>query len=513
MPGPMENRPERAKSRASRISLKYYTRPDRFYRARFGISLIITLLAIGVTAFSFWASQGSLAASRHFRLSSLASPGPVAKPHALFEARCEACHRTAESLNPERSASIFHASGTTSAKCMDCHRSGPHHPNSKVESAAACASCHEDHNGRDNNLTVMADLHCTSCHKDLGPSQVSPSDRSTLAITSFNPGNHPEFRVHRATEKKPQQLKFNHALHLAPGQNLTPGGKALVLYKQLSTADQVRYGLEDKSIENLAVSLNCNSCHHSEPDDPFLVGLNIREPLKNPLPVKFERDCAACHPLSISADEKKTTTARHGLQLGDLAEELQGFAFQELAKEKPSLLEKNVTAVEIPGKKPVLVDANLKNEVSKKVDHYLELLIGVNWRVNGPNGKRGCVECHEFEKSADQNLPFSVKPPAPTTIALTAARFDHSRHALVDCKSCHEAGASKAASDMLLPKIENCFSCHSEKGLSRGASASAGSSCVTCHGYHDLGPGVHAKNLTKPVSEFPEAIQSLLKQQ
>jgi hypothetical protein len=65
---------------------------------------------------------------------------------------------------------------------------------------------------------------------------------------------------------------------------------------------------------------------------------------------------------------------------------------------------------------------------------------------------------------------------------------------------------------MLLPKIENCFSCHSEKGLSRGASASAGSSCVTCHGYHDLGPAAHAKNLTKPVSEFPEAIQSLLKQ-
>ncbi|MFM7316265.1 MAG: cytochrome c3 family protein [bacterium] len=517
MPSPMDNRPERAKSRASRISLKYYTRPDRFYRARFGFSLLLTLLAIGITGFSFWSSQGSLAGSRHFRLSSLASPGPIANPHALFEAKCEACHRTTESLNPERSAGIFHSAADTSTRCLDCHRDSPHHPNAQKAMEAACASCHQDHQGRNHNLTLAGNMHCTNCHKNLAPAQVATNDRTALSIGSFDPGEHPEFRMHQpsaAGNIRDNGLKFNHAVHLAPGQNLAQGGVGLIKFRDLPEKDRLRYGMIDTSMIDKVVQLNCNSCHHADPADPILAGLNIREPLKNPLPVTFERDCAACHPLSVKSIDNRTLTAAHGLQVDALLDDLRGTFLKEVVRDNPGLLNSPAQKVDIPGQKATALAPPLRKIVEENVEKSAELLLGRAWATAGPNGRRGCVECHEFDKSAtghQDSAGLKVRAVNPTKVTLQSARFDHSRHALVDCKSCHEAQASTRSTDLLMPKIANCMSCHSEQGLSKKASASAGSSCVTCHGYHSLGSTGKAQSLTKPVSDYPQAIQAILK--
>ena len=83
----MNTNPERAKTRASRIALTYYNRPDRFYRARSRFALAATLLVTFFTAMAYLTLKPSDTRSRHFRLSSLASPGPVARPHALWESR------------------------------------------------------------------------------------------------------------------------------------------------------------------------------------------------------------------------------------------------------------------------------------------------------------------------------------------------------------------------------------------------------------------------------------------
>jgi hypothetical protein len=60
------------------------------------------------------------------------------------------------------------------------------------------------------------------------------------------------------------------------------------------------------------------------------------------------------------------------------------------------------------------------------------------------------------------------------------ANFDHSQHGLVDCASCHAAATtSQQSSDVLLPGIATCRSCHHS-----GAEA-AESRCFECHTYHD----------------------------
>ncbi|MFM7594042.1 MAG: cytochrome c3 family protein, partial [Isosphaeraceae bacterium] len=180
----------------------------------------------------------------------------------------------------------------------------------------------------------------------------------------------------------------------------------------------------------------------------------------------------------------------------------------------PGLLNSPAQKVDIPGQKATALAPPLRKIVEENVEKSAELLLGRAWATAGPNGRRGCVECHEFDKSAtghQDSAGLKVRAVNPTKVTLQSARFDHSRHALVDCKSCHEAQASTRSTDLLMPKIANCMSCHSEQGLSKKASASAGSSCVTCHGYHSLGSTGKAQSLTKPVSDYPQAIQAILK--
>ena len=76
------------------------------------------------------------------------------------------------------------------------------------------------------------------------------------------------------------------------------------------------------------------------------------------------------------------------------------------------------------------------------------------------------------------------------------AVFDHSAHAAVRCDSCHSlALTSTKTSDVLIPGIESCRSCHSGTG-----NASAESGCFLCHQYHDW----QQRKPFKPVYTIPQ---------
>jgi hypothetical protein len=506
----MSSNPERAKTRASRIALTYYNRPDRFYRARYRFALAaVSLVTLFITV-AYLTLKPNDTRSRNFRLSSLASPGPVARPHALWESRCEACHTASESLNPERSAKIFHSETDQNTKCFDCHQFAPHHPNSNLESSPSCATCHQDHQGRDAQLAKVSQNHCTKCHKDLKHSQVQESELSRNSITGFDPEKHPEFRLH-LIQQQPTDLKFNHALHLSPGQNISPDGVALIRFKDLPEKDRTRYGLKGPEDLESVVSLQCDSCHHrSETDQYAESNVTARQALlKNPLPVQFNRDCAACHPQSFSETQSKVLQVSHGLQLNELMEELRMAFFKQALENDPSMLNKKSSETILPGKTIKITDDTIRKLIDEKVENAGELLLGKSWRTNGPSGKRGCVECHEFTES-DSEIKYQIKPVNATRSKLTAARFDHSRHQLMDCQSCHNAERSKNSVDNLIPKIQNCFACHGETSLSRNASANAGSSCTTCHGYHgsEIKPEDHLRKIRK--TESPKLFQQIL---
>jgi len=90
-----------------------------------------------------------------------------------------------------------------------------------------------------------------------------------------------------------------------------------------------------------------------------------------------------------------------------------------------------------------------------------------------------CARCHEMTEPVASGLPMVV-PAAPPARWFVRATFDHGAHQGLTCASCHpNAAKSTVASDLLLPGIATCRNCHN------GGRASAGSSCATCHVYHD----------------------------
>jgi hypothetical protein len=65
----------------------------------------------------------------------------------------------------------------------------------------------------------------------------------------------------------------------------------------------------------------------------------------------------------------------------------------------------------------------------------------------------------------------------------TASVFDHESHRSANCTDCHaQAMTSTLTSDVLLPDIQTCVTCHHPGGRDQQA---ASNNCVTCHIYHD----------------------------
>ena len=83
----------------------------------------------------------------------------------------------------------------------------------------------------------------------------------------------------------------------------------------------------------------------------------------------------------------------------------------------------------------------------------------------------GCVKCHELDR-------LRLSPVMAAQPRLAAARFSHEPHvARLACTSCHTTTErSTLASDVNLPGISTCQSCHGQR--------TAPGSCVACHIYH-----------------------------
>ena len=87
-----------------------------------------------------------------------------------------------------------------------------------------------------------------------------------------------------------------------------------------------------------------------------------------------------------------------------------------------------------------------------------------------------CSFCHVL-KVTDNALP-EVANPSLKTRWFERANFSHEVHSSFTCQGCHAAAAnSTKASDILLPGVAKCESCHRPKGARSG--------CFECHSYHD----------------------------
>lgn len=482
------------KKLAQGIDLNYFKRPTPFKRARTWLSVLLPLLALVWVA--WWGFR---------RDSRVYSSGRMSAAHAVLEKQCAACHL--------QKAGEFSAKAADAA-CLACHDGPIHHENQLKGAVPDCAACHVEHRGRI-NIKAASNQSCTECHADL---RVTGQVRIYAAhIRSFEDG-HPEFAALREGAKDPGTIRLNHAIHMKPIRR-GPNGPIV----QLECSDchrpvavKANWPYADAAYVNASVTykdgdelLEVKSAGFEAPR-----GTNGRAYMA---PVKFATACGGCHLLSF--DKRFDEGVPH-----DKPEVVHAFLvkkFQEYIAAHPGELrvvrdpKRDLTGKPIPPE--VHVDTPAQWVAGRTAD--AELLL---WR-------KTCKQCHALSGFVTMEDPLKVgwagPPPeaaifTATWMAITSAgsrkivtplpeiapakvmgrwlphaKFDHDAHRGFSCTGCHaKALTSQETSDILVPGIENCKTCHAP------GPEHAESLCFECHTYHDWSK----RKEVKPSFTLPE---------
>jgi hypothetical protein len=496
--------PETGKKRASRISLDYFKHRTFLDHWKRILSLVLFFAAALYLVYVLAGDHKAV------------SRGPVADVHAAWDNNCQACHEDFSGVRFQRlwGGRVDHK--TVDAKCEVCHSGAVHHASMKPESVASCGGCHRDHRGREASLVRLPDADCTSCHSDLkAHMKEDPSYRGkgqdhghALNITSFASG-HPEFQL---PKKDPGNIKFNHSLHMIPGQTI--GWK---LDDIKNKAHQPELAAHYKADGEGLVVLECSSCHVLDPGD----GLN-RGPGKHPLrpagaymqPITYANNCQACHsmPLDIKTQVKSgdkgavewaPVMVPHYLQPPAVDDFLWGaYANAYLKNEKnaqfradleAALKSRHLPTSPLPGKR---VEQAIK-DIQGSIDEAKGTLF-YNQKSQAQNLFRtSCLKCHSYD---DEKAPTRVLESNIPMIWQPHAHFNHASHRALECRDCHEKAypfnandktlkpenlRSVSKDDVMLPDIKNCRQCHSPPRQENDKQlGGVRHDCTECHSYH-----------------------------
>lgn len=507
----------------------YFHRWDGVRRAKYALAAVALLVPAGWAAYDL-AGPRPTAGYAH-------THGPLTGVHAAWDGDCAACHVSFSAADFARDPSsvLRTADRWRQLTCEKCHAGPIHHLNvADVGFNAACNNCHHDHNGRGNSLVRIADSHCTTCHADLPAHATGPTAYQT-SITDFAV-NHPEFRP--LTEDAKRTLKFSHALHMAPGQAYTSGGKETLTVGRLrqlfgdSAAD--RYARSGQTADS-PVQLDCASCHqldggrpgpHDPPPTAFgkVADALADQPLKSILPVRaegayylpvnFDAHCKTCHPLrgpQVAADalagfevpHRKQPTELKGILLGEYARRLAADA------PKPAPPRVGPGGRFDPRDDPAAV--TFRKEAEGRVGLALSVLV-----------RSGCNKCHGEAGGGDGNRGSGwEKTPVPAvqdrTVWFPHAKFNHVSHRGVACADCHRMPERPADGRVneweppLIAGVGSCKACHAPAGkvvdVGNGVTAAAlgvRHGCTDCHRYHNgdrplQGRGAAARDPADPL--------------
>jgi hypothetical protein len=464
------------KKLAQRIDLNYFKRPTPLKRAKLCLSLLLPLLSM------IWIGERTLS-----RDSRVYSSGRMSKAHAVLEKECTACHI--------QQAGAFSAKAADSA-CLACHDGPMHH--AVATKSLPCAACHSEHRGHV-NISATGNRSCAECHANLG--SVDGQSHFANRIRSFGDG-HPEFAVLRPVAGRPPgdpaTIKLNHAVHMKPIRR-GPNGPDV----QLQCGDCHRPAAAKASWPHADAKYVTASVSYTDADS-FVPGgaagfvPHERESGRELMaPVKFANACAACHLLTFDKRfEEGVPHDKSGVIYLFLMKK-----FSEYIGAHPAeLREMQDPARDLAGKTlPPRMRALTPAEwIEEHVAIAAELL-----------ARKTCVQCHQTPPSSAIDTPVYQGAPhymtgsgrqmrmpdyppvrvfpepvvAPAKITLRwmpHSKFRHDAHTGFACVSCHaKALTSTESSDILLPGIATCQTCHAP------GPAHAESRCFECHTYHD----------------------------
>jgi hypothetical protein len=471
------------KKLAQRIDLNYFKRPTPLKRAKIWLSLLLPLLAL------LWIAERTF-----FKDSRVYSSGRLSEPHAILEKECSVCH--------------FRKDGQFSAKvsdsaCLACH-DGPEHHATQTP-APTCATCHAEHRGRI-NLFAVSNLSCASCHSHLRA--YGDAAHYVLSIRSFEDG-HPNFDAADKTNRDPGTIKLNHSLHMKPIRP-APGGPnvqmdcsdchrtAVAAAKSMWTYADAKYSAASISYTD-ADNFRAAGTSGLAPHNPS-TGRELMEP------VKFANACAGCHLLTfdrrfdsgvphdkpdvIHAFVVKKFTEYIAAHPGEL-HEMQD-PQRNLTGRPPAPRTRAVTPSQWVTEKTAVAEELLWHKTCTQCHQMSASALRdtriARWSVSNPNGTNRTSSSSLAEAPPDQDDRFTIRETnlpavAPANITLRwmpHAKFDHGAHEGFTCVSCHaKALTSTESSDILLPGIETCKTCHAP------GPEHAESRCFECHTYHD----------------------------
>jgi hypothetical protein len=425
------------------------------------------------------------------------SSGPLSTAHAFLEKDCQACHRKAfvavrdeaclachkTTASPQATlklnASLKARGSPFVPRLVDDHaahdrllRGTPPPPTlggkalilvgrAFIHPSDRWASCHLEHTrpagptaeaDRPQRPTLVVTNDCADCHATL-----KSRLKDTTLIDTPDWGHHPAFRplVTLAAGRRPQVerialtahpqersgLVFSHRPHLDP-----TGGVA-------------RMSVQLGAARGYGGALACGSCHRPKPGG------------KDWLPIEMERDCAACHSLAFATGAGGAKLLPHG----------------DVGKVMATL-----TAFYGGGGPPRATTADRRVPGAFRSSYAApSASASAAFRAAFSTGG-ACYGCHAISWDGDGPMGVKVAPVHLATRFMPRGGFDHSTPAhrgqgrgAADCADCHKAGASDRASDVLMPDVAECATCH---GQPKAKVAAAGSAdCTECHSYHHPG--------------------------
>ena len=447
-------------------NLDFFKRIQPWRLARFLVSFLA--ISAGLAAIIAYQRRGD---ERFF------NPGKLSTSHAALVDNCASCHDksliSGRRLTPDEFQEVLSdrfqhgvAFDPIDKNCEACHFQRDkrtfafHEPN--VVQNRSCSVCHQEHVGS-GSMKRVASAQCASCHDDRltmaasakkgrqldwapfqrhphPPQQVvytlpRPLDGYTDTFPSFWDG-HPEFQLKREPARDPDVLKFNHERHFAPDIPMVGGKK-----------------------------LECNYCHRPDSEGRY-----------NNQRITFAAQCQACHSLQFDPKNPEltlphgNTTAVRGF-LRTLPTQYADLAVKK-GMTKPNEIKNFVTWQMLQLRERVRSGEDFEYQVFFAADPY-KPRPGTEPRVRA--SFYGCALCHEVQPVANA-APFVAKP-VFVDRWMPQAKFNHAKHTMVKCDDCHHATQSRATSDVLMPGIASCVTCHSPKGK-------VVAECITCHTYH-----------------------------
>jgi hypothetical protein len=400
------------------------------------------------------------------------STGPIAPGHRRFAQECGRCH-------------VVGFEQVRDQECLACHaRIEAHadpdrspHPLTDI----TCTECHTEHAGV-HGLSEREPSSCVPCHAQLA----SLEPPAKLAVATDFGTDHPQFRLTLvAKDGQRERVTWSPKLEESTG----------LIYSHLRHVGQ--------AVENRATGrseyMRCDSCHVTEPG-----GRSFE-------PVQFETACQSCHPMGFDEDFPETQ-AFHGDPVLTRERLLDFYSAVALGGRVP------------PGRGPAV----LRGAPGKTLGPS-ERRAALDWAKAQAKlaseflmtNEERCGECHPILKHAARDGGDAVAPVDVPHRWLAHTQFSHRTHMPSACSACHASitvfdpdaspdvprpswaaatsepyglltpdelarlhpgeTPSDSASDVSIPGLEDCRSCHAGPSAPLGRIASE---CVLCHDFH-----------------------------